>query len=123
MTFWQYAILFNTLLVALALLLVIRQAKAMRVLRRELSDLRRPPQPAEATAGAADSFASHLSRSEKQQGALRPQAASGADRYRYVASLAEQGMAADEIAAALELAPQEVEQLLKLSRLKRQVAG
>jgi hypothetical protein len=104
-------------------LLVTRQAKVMRDLRRALSDLRQQWESLEPAPGTPDSFATHLSRSEKQQSAHRPQAGSGADRYRYVASLAQQGMAAEEIAAALELAPQEVEQLLKLSRLKHQVAG
>ena len=123
MTIWHTATLINALLVALTLLLVTRQARLLRVLRRELSDLRRQGESPEPPLAAPDSFATHLSRSEKQQGAHRPQAAIGADKYRYVASLAQQGMAAPEIATALELAPQEVEQLLKLSRLKRQVAG
>ena len=45
---------------------------------------------------------------------------SSAEKYRYVASLTAQGVSAAGIASALQLAPAEVEQLMKLSRLKNQ---
>ena len=41
------------------------------------------------------------------------------EKYGYAASMAKQGMTAVQIAAALQMAPAEVEQLLRLASLKQ----
>jgi hypothetical protein len=67
-------------------------------------------------------FSSHLDRVEREQRVVDVPRSSS-EKYQYAASLAAQGVDTEGIAAALKMAPAEVEQLLKLSQLRRQVQG
>ena len=102
----------------LALLLGFRQVQVSRKLRCELHDLR--DQLTEVKEQKT-SFPNSLARAERQQSLVVGSPRGSSEKYRYVASLAGQGVDAKEIAAALQMAPAEVEQLMQLSRLKQQV--
>ncbi len=65
------------------------------------------------------SFATNLDQVEREQQKAVSLPRNTSEKYRYVAALAEQGVDASGIATALHLAPAEVEQLLKLARLKQ----
>ena len=65
------------------------------------------------------SFATNLDHAEREQQKEIPTPRSSAEKYRYVAALADQGVDAAGIATALHLAPAEVTQLLQLARLKQ----
>lgn len=105
---------------ALALLLGFWQLRVTGKLRRELEGLRR-----ELTSRSAPSaipradFSASLNQAERQQPAAGAGQRSSTEKYRYVASLADQGMDAGGIAAALQLSTAEVKQLLQLARLKQ----
>ena len=106
----------------LALLLGFWQLSVSRRMGRELLELRQQIATIEVKSEQQPSFSSSLDRVEREQKAVTvPQSSS--EKYRYVASLADQGMNAEGIAVALQMAPAEVEQLLQLSRLKQQVQG
>jgi len=110
----------------LALLLCCWQLQVVRGLRREIEELRSQLEevPAnEPEARAPISFSTSLDSAEREQ--LRtPQSAmprNTAEKYRYVGSLAQQGLDAKRIAAALQMPTAEVEQLLRLAKLKSSV--
>ncbi len=87
--------------------------RELRVLRQQLLDL-------ETKKRQEPSFSKSLDQVEMEQKAFEiPRSSS--EKYRYVVSLADQGVDAKGIAVALQMAPIEVEQLLKLARLKQQV--
>ena len=109
----------------LALLLSLWLLKTVRQLKRELRQLQntttaqREPEP-------KASFSASLNQAERTERATVPavpRAIPQADRYRYVEALAAQGLDAGKIAAALQMAPAEIEQLLQLARLKQNIAG
>ncbi len=106
----------------LALLLSLWLLKTVRQLKRELRQLQnvatvqREPEP-------SASFSASLNRAERATVPAAPRVIPQADRYQYVEALATQGLDAGKIAAALQMAPAEVEQLLQLARLKQNVAG
>lgn len=119
----QSLLLLVGLLALLALLLGVWQLLAVRRLRRELSELRQQLgtfQP-DSESSAKANFSADLDRIERQRHVQVPNQQSSAEKYRYVSSLAEQGLDAKGIAAALQLAPAEVEQLLQLAKLKHSV--
>jgi len=64
-------------------------------------------------------FATNLDHAEREQHKVIPTPRSSAEKYQYVAALADQGVDAAGIATALHLAPAEVAQLLQLARLKQ----
>ena len=104
----------------LALLLTFWQLQRSVKQGREISRLRQELQDLELKQEPKPSFSTNLDQIEREQKTVGvPQ--SRADKYRYVASLADQGIDAQGIAAALQMAPIEVEQLLQLSQLKQQV--
>lgn len=110
-----------------ALLLAMRQLWVVRRLRLEVRRLSRElaeknePEPA---TDAPARFSESLSRVERKQLDVPAAARSGQEKYRYIAALAEQGLDAGGIAAALQMSVAEVEQLLQLTRLKeRSMAG
>jgi len=106
----------------LALLLGFWQLRVSGRLGRELSELRQQLLKIEAKQKQNPSFSTCLDQVEREQKVVEiPR--SSAEKYRYVASLADQGVDAKGIAAALQMAPVEVEQLLQLARLKQQVPG
>ena len=120
----QLQILIIGSLVLLALLLACWQLLAARKLRREIIALRSQVTeklPDEST--AAVNFSTSLDTIERQQ--LRDKQPTpprnSAEKYRYIGSLAEQGLDAKGIAAALQMPPAEVEQLLRLAKLKQSV--
>ncbi len=92
-------------------------------LRRELNELRNLMDRRSTVAPVVkDNFSTSLDTAERQQ----PQPFSrrnSAEKYRYVGSLAQQGLDAEGIAEALQMAPAEVEQLLQLAKLKQSFAG
>ena len=102
-----------------ALLLGFWQLKISRRLNRELSVLRRQFEQTAAEPLKKKNFSSHLDQVERDQKAVEfPRTPS--EKYQYIGSLAAQGFDAQGIAAALQMAPTEVEQLMKLSQLKQQ---
>lgn len=104
-----------------------------RTLRRQLAQLRTqletlPAQPSVAApvvspvapAAAAEPFAGALRQAELQGRLHLGAVHRGApEKYRYVAALAEQGLSPAQIGQALHLAPAEVEQAVRLTRLRR----
>lgn len=109
----------------LALLLTFWQMGVSRRLGRELISLRQQIEKIETTPEelpVKPNFSSHLDRVEREQKVVEVPRTSS-EKYQYVASLAGQGFDANGIAAALQMAPAEVEQLLKLAQLRQQVQG
>jgi len=102
---------------SLALLLGFWQLWVSKKLGVELRELR---QQLETESEPNPSFSNHLDRVEREQKAVEVPRSSS-EKYRYIASLADQGVDAKGIATALQMAPVEVEQLLKLAQLKQQV--
>jgi len=119
----QLLLLIVGCLALLALFLGFRQLQVTGKLRRELNELRNLMDSRSAVAPAVKgNFSTSLDTAERQQ----PQSSSrrnSAEKYRYVGSLAEQGLDAEGIAEALQMAPVEVEQLLQLAKLKQSFAG
>jgi len=103
----------------LALLLGLWQLQVSHKLRREVNELRRQLETRPVPGGAKTNFSASLDQVERQQPVARAEQRSSTEKYRYVASMAAEGMDARGIAAALQLAPAEVEQLLQLARLKQ----
>jgi len=106
----------------LALLLVLWQLKVSRRLGHEIDGLRQEVLQLSQQAEEKLDFSSHLDRVEREQKVVEVPRTSS-EKYQYVASLADQGVDTSGIAAALKMAPAEVEQLLKLSQLRRQAQG
>ncbi len=108
----------------LALVLVVWQLAMSRRLNRELGVLCQQLEALKGVAAAAEqkvNFSQQLNRAEReQQLQIRELPRTAAEKYQYVASLAAQGFDAAGIASALQMAPAEVEQLLKLAQLKQQ---
>jgi len=104
----------------LALLIGFWQGQISRKLGRELDELRQKLSETEVMQEQKPSFSASLDRVEREQKTVEPPRSS-AEKYRYVAALANQGVDAKEIAAALQMAPLEVEQLLQLAQLKQRV--
>ena len=116
----QISLLFIGAVALLALLLGFWQLGVSRRLSREVSALRRQLDQTVVAPEKKANFSRDLDRVERQQQKRVDAPNSPAEKYQYVASLANQGVDAKGIAAALQMAPAEVEQLLKLARLKRQ---
>ena len=109
----------------LALLLAFWQMGVSRRLGRELGLLRQQLEKVETPPVEPPSkpnFSHHLDQVERQQQEIEPPRVTS-EKYQYVASLAGQGFDAEGIATALQMAPAEVEQLLKLAQLKQRVQG
>lgn len=106
----------------LALLIGFWQIRISGKLSQELSKLRQELLETQTKAESKPSFSTSLDLVEQEKKA-DPLPRSRSEKYRYVASLAAQGFDAQGIAAALQMAPVEVEQLLKLSQLKHQAEG
>ena len=107
----------------LALLLSLWLLKTVRQLKRELRQLQNSAAAVQREPEPKISFSTSLNRAERATIPASPRAIPQADRYHYVEALAGQGLDAEKIAAALQMAPAEVEQLLRLARLKQNVAG
>ncbi len=105
----------------LSLFLGLWQRRTNRKLSNELYRLKQ--QLAELDSGAEQqpSFSNSLYQVEQKQIKVA-EPRSSSEKYRYIASLAEQGINAAGIAAALQLAPGEVEQLLQLTKLKQKAS-
>ena len=104
----------------LALLLGFWQLNVTKKLGRELQELRQQVEKMAIKSDQQPSFSNSLDRVEREQKAVVVPHSSS-EKYRYVASLSDQGVNAEGIAVALQMAPAEVKQLLQLSRLKQQV--
>lgn len=100
-----------------ALLLAIWQLKVARKLALELTELRQLLAAA-TVPKQKPSFSNQLDQVEREQ-KVAPPPRSSSEKYRYAASLANQGVDPQGIAAALQLAPAEVEQLLQLVQIKQ----
>jgi DNA-binding NarL/FixJ family response regulator len=118
----QLALLLIGSIALLALLLGFWQLRISGKLGRELSELRQQLSAIEVTRKQNTSFSNSLDQVEREQKTAEVPRSSS-ERYRYVASLAAQGVDSRGIAAALQMAPAEVEQLLQLARLKQQTQG
>lgn len=117
----QFPLLLIGSVASLALLLGFWQLWVSRKLGVELRELRQQLET-ETESEPKPSFSNRLDRVEREQKAVEVPRSSS-EKYRYVASLADQGVNANGIATALQMAPAEVEQLLQLSRVKQQVQG
>ncbi len=116
----QLPLVFSGSIALLVLSLSFWQLRVSGKLGRELHELRKKFLEIEAKQEQKQTFSQSLDQVEREQKAVEiPRSSS--EKYRYVASLSEQGIDAQGIAAALQMAPVEVEQLLQLTRLKRQV--
>lgn len=107
------------LIAGCALLLSVWQWLVVSRLRKEINGLRQQLQQQNSKEAEKKSFSQDLSQAERVVIPTQETLVSHAERYRYVASLAGQGVDAKGIAAALQLAPAEVEQLMQLARLKK----
>ncbi len=104
----------------LAMLIGFWQLRLARKLGRELGEVRQRLLEVAVQQEQKANFSENLNRAERRQsGVTIPR--SSAEKYRYVAALANQGVDIKGIAAALQMAPVEVEQLLQLAQLKPQV--
>ena len=116
----QLPLVFSGSIALLVLSLSFWQLRVSGKLGRELHELRKKFLEIEAKQEQKQTFSQSLDQVEREQKAVEiPRSSS--EKYRYVASLSEQGIDAQGIAAALQMAPVEVEQLLQLAQLKRQV--
>lgn len=106
-----------------ALLLSLKSAITTRGLKKEIDSLRKQLEAVPTENDKTASFSESLTQVERKVAPVVEGPVSGADKYRYVAALAGQGVDAAGIAAALQMAPAEVEQLMQLARLKTQVNG
>lgn len=116
----QLPVLFVGSIALLALLLGFWQLRVSRKLGRELRELQQQLLEIGTKQEQKLSFSNSLDQVEREQKAVEVPRSSS-EKYRYVASLASQGVNAKGIAAALQMAPAEVEQLLQLVQLKQQV--
>ena len=122
MTGEQFPLLVIGGLAVLALLLGFWQLLVSRRLRREIDELRNQQEVATASETKVPiSFSTSLDHAEKDQlQATQPvMPRNSAEKYRYVGSLAQQGLDAKGIAEALQMPTAEVEQLLQLAKLKQ----
>lgn len=106
-------------LALLALLLCLWQLRTLGRMQREIAALTLKVNENRAATTQEGSFSSHLVAAEKVHFRNSAESRSGAEKYRYVAGLADQGIDAEGIAAALGMAATEVEQLIRLSQLKK----
>jgi hypothetical protein len=109
-------------LALLALFAGFWQGLMIRKLRREVRELRmQVVEATEAETAGAANFSTSLDEIERQQ--LQTVASSvprnSAEKYRYVGSLADQGVDADGIAKALQMPIAEVQQLMQLAKIKQ----
>jgi len=126
MTGDQTLLLIVACLALLALLVSLWQLQVSRGLRRRIDDLQlklveRQP----ATPNPPVNFSTSLDAVERQnlQSSQPTPPTKSVDKYSYVGSLAEQGLDAGGIAEALQMPIAEVEQLLRLAKLKRSAGG
>jgi len=115
----QLQILLVAVVATLALLLGMRQLLIYRCLRRELMELRQELDKRLLAPPVKASFSARLDQIERQQPQVPANQRSSTEKYRYVASLAAEGMDARGIASVLQISTAEVEQLLQLARLKQ----
>jgi hypothetical protein len=102
----------------LSLFLGLWQQRTSRKLGSELYQLQQQLSELKSGQEQKPTFSNSLERVEREQ--LKVDVPrSSSEKYRYVASLADQGVDAKGIAAALQMAQGEVEQLLQLTKLKR----
>jgi DNA-binding NarL/FixJ family response regulator len=116
----QFQLLIVAVVAGVALLLGLRQLLVNRRLQRELSELQRELDNRSAAQSTVSktSFSASLDQVERQQSVATVSQRSSTEKYRYVASLAAEGMDARAIASVLQISTAEVEQLLHLARLK-----
>ena len=106
----------------LTLLIGLWQGRILRRLGYEVCDLQKKLLELEGWQEHKPSFSNRLDQIEQARN-NEDLPRSRSEKYRYVASLANQGVDTKGIATALQMAPAEVEQLLQLLQLKQQVSG
>jgi uncharacterized membrane protein len=109
------------IIACLSLLLCLRSIVVTRSLKGELKDLRQKINTENKPSEEKVIFSESLNQVERKAVPVAESVGNHADKYRYVASLADQGVDAAGIASALQMAPAEVEQLMRLARVKKQV--
>ena len=102
----------------LSLFLGLWQRRTNRKLSNELDRLKQQLAEIDSGPDQQPSFSTSLYQVEQKQIKVA-EPRSSSEKYRYIASLAEQGINAEGIAAALQMAPGEVEQLLQLTNATR----
>lgn len=107
------------ILAAIALVVAGWQYRSGRRLAQQLELLQQQLAQKPETESAKAAFSVHLSNAEKVQDKTEDKPVAQAERYRYAAALADQGHSAADIAKALNMAPTEVEQIMRLARIKR----
>ena len=121
LNYW-FALLAVAAVSAFALMLSLRLLLVVRKLQQQVRNLQKVNvgQPGEAAPSA--SFSVSLGQAERKAVETKVQFNGGtqADKYGYVASLAEQGLDTASIATAMQMSVVEVEQLLRLARLRPQ---
>lgn len=105
----------------LALMLSLRLLRVVTRLQQQVRNLQKKEEqgiPGRETASFSVSLGQAERRAEEAKVSLG--GSTQADKYRYIASLADQGLDASGIAEALQMSAAEVEQLLRLARLRSQ---
>ncbi len=102
----------------LGLLLNLWQLGVVKKMDREIRQLKQQVVSNVVESSEKPSFSTSLNRVEQEQKEI-PVPRSSSEKYSYVASLASQGIDAQGMAKALQLAPAEVAQLMQLARLKQ----
>ena len=126
MTGDQTLLLIVACLALLALLVSLWQLQISRGLRRRIDALQlKLVEKQPITPNSPVNFSTSLDAVERQnlQSSQPTPPAKSVDKYSYVGSLAEQGLDAGGIAEALQMPIAEVEQLLRLAKLKRSAGG
>ena len=104
---------------SIALIIAVRQLRMGRRLAQQIELLQQQRPKTSETTAVTTGFSAHLSSAEKVQDKTEGRPVAQADKYRYAAALADQGYSAEGIAKALNMAPTEVEQIMRLARIKR----
>lgn len=118
----QYLIIAALVMALAALLTALLQTTRGRRLERQLRALQEQLDSRHSATAAAQprqNFSAHLSSAEKSQFPAAGKPVAQAEKYRYAAALAAQGHGVEGIATALQMAPAEVEQVMRLAHLHR----
>jgi Flp pilus assembly protein TadB len=119
----QLYLMIAVLVVALAALLTaLLQTTRGRRLERRVQALQEQLDNRQSVTAAAPpprNFSAHLSSAEQSQFPAAGKPVAQAEKYRYAAALAAQGHGVAGIATALQMAPAEVAQVMRLAHLQR----
>ncbi len=120
MTVYWFVLLAIGAIACFALMLSWRLLRVVRKLQQQVRNLQATEVRKPSEQAAPVSFSASLGQAERKAAETKIQFKGGsqADKYRYVASLADQGLNAAAIATAMQMSIPEVEQALSLARLR-----